>query len=106
MKMLRNELYAPWFLDEKQWGFQIIEGEFKDVSISIQNMELANDDSPDGNFLIDYTVISKPDVLSDDDLKTEIFKTVFTTIIEDILKEAVGAYEQDRNNDSEKSSSE
>ena len=101
--MLRNELYKPWFAgDEKVWGFEILEGEFKDTVIQIDKLEIA--ESEEGNMNVEYNVINKPEVVSDDDIKGELFKTVFTTIIEDIIREAVKTYEQDRNDNPEESS--
>ena len=100
--MLRNELYKPWFTGENVWGFEILEGEFKDTVIQIDRMVIA--DSEEGNMNVDYNVINKPEVVSVEDMKGELFKTVFTTIIEDIIREAVQTYEQDRNDNPEESS--
>lgn len=100
--MLRNELYKPWFTGENVWGFEILEGEFKDTVIQIDRMVIA--DSEEGNMNVDYNVINKPEVVSVEDMNGELFKTVFTTIIEDIIREAVQTYEQDRNNNPEESS--
>ena len=87
--MLRKQLYNPWFADESHWGIEIIEGDYQGVVISIESMKLAQDDDPNGNFMIDYTIIKTPDFLSGEDLKTEVFKAVLTTIIEDIVREAL-----------------
>lgn len=98
--MLRGELYKPWFATESDWGFEILEGEFKDVVIKVSSIEFV--ENGDGNTDVSYDVINKPEILSDEDMKGELFKTVFTTIIEDIVREAVTLYEQDRDNNSEK----
>lgn len=101
--MLRNELYIPWFKD-KQWGFEIIDGEFTGVVIEITNAVFTDQDEKGNNLAVDYNVIHKPELLKDDDVKGELFSALFQTIVVDIIKEAVDNYEHevDRNNDSEK----
>jgi cold shock CspA family protein len=101
MKMLRGELYNPWFAGDGGWGFEILEGEFKDVVVKINSIEFV--ENGDGNTELAYEVISKPEILSEEDVKGELFKTVFTTIIEDIVREAVALYEQDRDNNPKES---
>lgn len=99
--MLRGELYKPWFANDNDWGFEILEGEFKDVVVKINSIEFV--ENGDGNTELAYEVINKPDILSEEDVKGELFKTVFTTIIEDIVREAVALYEQDRDNNPKES---
>ena len=99
--MLRGELYKPWFAGDNDWGFEILEGEFKDVVIKVSSIEFV--ENGDGNTDVTYDVINKPEILSEEDVKGELFKTVFTTIIEDIVREAVKLYEQDRDNNPEES---
>ena len=95
--MLRNDLFRPWFVGEKDWGVEIIDGEFSGVSLQITSIEFA--ESSDGNVQLDYNVIHKPENLTDDDLKTELFSNTLSLIISDVLTEAVGYAQQDRDND-------
>ena len=37
--MLRNELFKPWFVGEKDWGFEIIDGEYKGVTVQIEKLD-------------------------------------------------------------------
>lgn len=85
--MLRNDLYEPWFLEEKKWGFNILSGEFKDVVIEIEKLEF--DNKEEGSLAVEYHLINKPIILSDDDVKGDLFKTVFETIVNDIVREAI-----------------
>ena len=95
--MLRNELFKPWFVGE-DWGFEIIDGEFKDVTLQITKFEFK--ESNDGNVDLEYHVVRKPEILTDEDLKNPEFQAVVEVIINDILKEAIDHYEQTRNDDS------
>jgi len=95
--MLRNELYKPWFLKE-DWGIEIVDGEFSGTVIQIQKMDFAKDGS--SSMDVDYHIIHRPDIVSEEQTKSELFKTVFETIINDVVREAVENFkdEQDRNN--------
>ena len=95
--MLRNELFKPWFVGE-DWGFEIIDGEFKDVTLQITKFEFK--ESNDGNVDLEYHVVRKPEILTEEDLKKPEFQAVVEVIINDILKEAIDHYEQTRNDDS------
>lgn len=100
--MLRDQLYKPWFADEK-WGFHILEGEFKDVVIHIEKLEFS--ETSEGNVELEYETISKPESL---EIDNNLFNPVIELIINDILKEAIAIHEheQNRNHDTEKSHSE
>ena len=95
--MLRNDLYRPWFEGEKNWGIEIISGDFQDVVIQIEKMEFA--DEP-GNVELVYHVISKPDILEEELSKNTVFESTVELIVNDILKEAIEIHkdEQNRNN--------
>ena len=92
--MLRNSLYRPWFLEDnkEKWGFQILEGEFKDVSILIENINFSENN--DGDMQVDYEVVNPADF----DSKNETFQAVFELIFNDIVKEAIDGYKQDEQN--------
>lgn len=97
----RNKLFKPWFEDDK-WGVEIIDGFYKDTVVQFQEIEFV--ESGDGNVSLDYHLIHRPYLVSEDDIKSQEFADLLTLIIEDILKEALEANET-RNNDSEKSGS-
>lgn len=103
--MLRNSLYRPWFVGESSWGFEILEGDFAEVVVQIEKLDFASDNT--SNMDIQYHVIKKPESLSESDTKGDLFKVVFETIINDILREALDTFkdEQDRNNNSAEPSS-
>jgi hypothetical protein len=103
MPMLRNELFKPWFVAD-DWGFEIIDGEFKEVTIQIQKLEFPNEDAPE--LQLDYHVIRKPDHISDEDVKGDMFKAVMEVIINDILREAIDIHKQARDDDTKEPSTE
>jgi hypothetical protein len=106
MQMLRNDLFQPWFVGESQWGFEIISGEFQGISVQIESVEFS--DSPDGNLALDYHLVHRPEMFSEDVSKDPLFIHTIELIINDILTEAIAGLkndEQNRNNDSEESSS-
>ncbi len=96
MQMLRNELYKPWFVGEKDWGFEIVDGEYSGVVVQVESIEFSKKD--DGSVDLDYHVIRQPEDTRDLDLKGDLFTKTVEIIINDILKEAVDHYEQTRNN--------
>jgi len=101
--MLRNELYRPWFVGEKSWGFEIIEGDFSGVVVQIEKINFASDES--SNMDVEYHVINKPELVNEEEIKSDLFKTLFETIVNDIVKEAIENLkdEQDRNDNITKS---
>ena len=101
--MLRNDLYKPWFLEDKRWGFKIISGEYQDVVIEISKLEFANEEAD--NFQIEYHVINKPSLLTDEDVKGDLFKSTFELIVNDIVKEAIETVDENNRNDNTKESS-
>ena len=101
--MLRNELFKPWFVAD-DWGFEIIDGEYKEVTIQIQKLEFPNEDMPE--LQLDYHIIRKPDHLTDEDVKGDMFKSVMEVIINDILREAIDNLKQTRDNDTKESGTE
>lgn len=104
--MLRNDLFQPWFVGESQWGFEIISGDYRGISVQIESIEFA--DSEDGNVNLDYHIIHKPEIFNDDVVKDPLFIHTIELIINDVLTEAIAGLkydEQNRNNDSQESSS-
>jgi hypothetical protein len=98
--MLRNELYQPWFVGEKDWGFEIIDGEYRGSIIQIEKLDFPNEDS--NELALDYHVITKPESPSIDQT-SETFKAVIELIVNDILREAIDEFKQTRDNDSKES---
>ena len=95
--MLRNELYKPWFVGEADWGFESTDGEFKDVCIQIEKLDIGDGEA--SNLKLDYHTIRKPELITDEDLKGQKFQSTIELIINDILREAINHYEQTRNDD-------
>ena len=111
--MLRNSLYKPWFVDEEKWGFEIIHGDpFKGVVVQLKYIQ--SDDlnlseheivkSDKTSLGVEYYIISKPDHVTDEQLKSHHFRTTFDVIVNDILKEALQV-ENDRDNNTKESNS-
>lgn len=94
--MLRNDLYKPWTLKE-DWGIEIIDGEFGGLVLQITNVQF--DETVEGNLSVEYHVISKPEIVTDDMLKEDLFKSTFNIIMNDIVLEAVEIYKHDENRD-------
>jgi hypothetical protein len=101
--MLRNDLYRPWFVGEKDWGFEIIDGEYTDVVVQIEAIEFSKEN--EGSVDLNYHLIRKPEHLQELDSSDEMFNKTVEIIINDILREAVNSYEQTRGNDSSESGS-
>ena len=102
MQMLRNDLFKPWFVGEKDWGFEIIDGEFKDVTVQIEKLDWPDDGKSE--LALDYHVVHKPEIITDEDVKSDKFKVVIEVIINDILREAIDDLKQTRDNDTTESS--
>lgn len=100
--MLRNELFRPWFVGEKNWGFEIISGEFKDVSVQIEKVEFVDDSS--GNLNLEYHIIHKPELLEDIE-QNQLFTKTVEIIINDILKEALEDAKSNRDYNTQESNS-
>ena len=99
--MLRNDLFKPWFVGEKDWGFEIIDGEFRNVTVQIEKLDWPNEDSSE--LALDYHIVHKPELITDEDIKSDTFKAVVEVIINDILREAIDELKQAGNNDSKES---
>ncbi len=98
--MLRNELFKPWFVGD-DWGFEIIDGEYNGVTVQIKKLDWPNEES--NELALDYHVVHKPELVTDEDLKGDKFKVIIEVIINDILKEAIDDLKQTRDNDSKES---
>lgn len=99
MQVLRNDLYRPWFIGEKDWGFEIIDGEFSGIVVQVESVEFSSKE--DGSVDLNYHIINQPEDTRDLDTKGDLFAGTVEIIINDILREAVNHYEQTRSNNSE-----
>lgn len=99
MQVLRNDLYRPWFVGEKDWGFEIIDGEFSGIVVQVESVEFSSKN--DGSVDLNYHVIRQPEDDRELDTKGDLFTNTVEIIINDILKEAVDHYEQTRDNNPE-----
>ena len=95
--MLRNDLFKPWFVGN-DWGFEIIDGEFNGVTVQIAKLDWPDEDS--NELALDYHVVHKPELVTDEDIKSDTFKAVVEVIINDILREAINELKQAGNNGS------
>ena len=99
--MLRNDLFKPWFVGN-DWGFEIIDGEFNGVTVQIAKLDWPDEGS--NELALDYHVVHKPELITDEDIKSDTFKAVVEVIINDILREAIDDLKQTRDNDTTESS--
>lgn len=90
--MLRGDLYQPWFVEDK-WGFEITSGDFLGVVVEIEKMDF---DEKINEVVVDYHVISKPESLTQDELKSQLFEQIYQNIINDILKEAIEIHKNEQ----------
>lgn len=95
MQVLRNELYKPWFIGDKDWGFEIIDGEFSGILLQIEALEFSKEVSSMVD--LNYHIVYKPDAILDSDLQGDVFNNLVELIISDILREAI-EYEKAGNN--------
>ena len=95
--MLRNDLFKPWFVGN-DWGFEIIDGEFNGVTVQIAKLDWPDEGS--NELALDYHVVHKPELITDEDIKSDTFKAVVEVIINDILREAINELKQTGNNGS------
>jgi hypothetical protein len=98
--MLRNDLFKPWFVGN-DWGFEIIDGEFNNVTVQIAKLDWPDEGS--NELALDYHVVHKPELITDEDIKSDTFKAVVEVIINDILREAINEFKQTGNNGSTES---
>lgn len=98
--MLRNDLYKPWFADDKKWGFEILSGDYQGLVVQLENIDLI--DEAKKGIGVNYHVIHKPEILSEDMMKSEMLNQTFDLIINDIIQEAM-QIDNDRINNTEES---
>jgi len=102
--VLRNELYKPWFNKDKDWGFEVIDGEYSGVVVQVTDLQFKEETSEDNsNLSVEYHVISKPEIISEESVKSDLFNALFQTIITDLVSEAIENYANNRDDDSKES---
>lgn len=96
--MLRNDLYQPWFANKDDWGFELLSGDFQGVVVQVEKVDITDDSS--GQVKLDFHVIHRPEIVSEEEIKSEQFESVIETVVNDILLEALEIHkdEQNRNN--------
>lgn len=93
--MLKYELYKPWHTGEDAWGIEILDGEFSGTIIQIHEVNF--NEKEESGLDVQYTVLNRSQ--TDEVLyNSDMFVSVFSIIINDILKEAVQDYESSRAN--------
>jgi len=90
--------YKPWSKGEA-WGFEFTNGKFEGTIISINNVELKDDDY----CAMDFNFYEKTYGLTEDSFSSEEFNNSMSDVLNDILKKAVDEYE-DRNSNTTESS--
>jgi len=101
--VLRNELYKPWFKDN-DWGFEVIDGEYNGVVVQVTDLQFKEETSEDNsNLSVEYHVINKPEIISEESVKSDLFNALFQTIITDLVSEAIENYANNRDDDSKES---
>jgi len=98
--MLRNDLYNPWFADDKKWGFEILSGDFQGLVVQLENIDLI--DQAKNGIGVNYHIIYKPEILSKDMMESEMLNQTFDLIINDIIQEAM-QIDNDRINNTKES---
>jgi len=99
--------YEPWRIDVKEgnkppiFGIKILEGEFAGTRLSINEMDLAEDNS--GKLSVDYTLIEFPEGKNNDNIVDESFNITLNEILTDIIEKALNEYENRNGNSSESS---
>ena len=96
--MLRNDLYRPWFVEDKRWGFEITSGDFQGLVVQLENIDVLTEDKT--GLDVKYHVIYKPERLDDSMIKSEMLNQTFDLIINDIIQEAMSIddeYNRDNN---------
>jgi len=102
--VLRNELYKPWFSKDKDWGFEVIDGEYNGVVVQVTDLQFKEETSEDNsNLSVEYHVINKPEIISEESVKSDLFNALFQTIITDLVSEAIENYANNRDDDSKES---
>ncbi|NBP02341.1 MAG: hypothetical protein EBU90_19935 [Proteobacteria bacterium] len=96
--------YEPWGFKKEGidvWGIQIVEGKFKDTTISINDLEIMDDGS--GEVKLDYEYVLKPKHLTDEDYTSDEFNRVISFVLEDLLKKAITNDVENRDSNTTKS---
>ena len=91
--MLREDLYSPWFAEDK-WGFEFISGDYLGVVVQVEEVKLPEDSG--GEASVDYHIIHRPEHITEEEVQNDLFRSTFELVINDILKEAIDNYENSK----------
>jgi len=84
---MQQNLFNPWFVDENNWGIEIItENEYKGTVIQIKSLDFV-DNSNDVS--LDFHIISKPDGINEEEYKKEEFNNILQASIELLLRKVI-----------------
>ena len=95
--------YEPWSMkneDLEVWGVRLLDGEFAGTAISINELDMAEDET--GGLNLDYTIVKWPEGREGEKDLGPLFEEALTYVMTDILQKAVNEYEN-RNGDSAES---
>jgi hypothetical protein len=95
--------YEPWSMkneDLEVWGIRILDGEFAGTAISINELDVAEDEL--GGLNLDYTIVKWPEGREGEKELGPLFEQALTYVMTDVLQKAVNEYEN-RNGDSTES---
>lgn len=89
--------YSPWGDNEKNiWGFIVNEGKFTDTIISINNVEL----NEENLCVLDFNFVNKPKNLDDNEFNSDGFNLLMQDIINDILRKAIDEHRKSNTTES------
>ena len=93
--------FKPWVVSDDQWGLEFSGGPYDGVVVQITNLEF--DQKNEGQVITDYHNVFIPVHLTEEELKTDAYKTALQTAINEMVEEAVLEYEQNRNDNTPQS---
>lgn len=76
--------YKIHISDNGDIGFTIIKGKYKNVIIYVEDFSVLET----GVFDVKYHILKKPKHITEDDIKSEKFETLFDMIIKDMITKA------------------
>lgn len=87
--------FKPYFGGEDKWGFEIMDGIYKDTVVQIMKLDFV--ENGDGNCQLEFHVIKRSDSLQEEAYKTEDFNQAIQSIITEIIRLAIDNAEKEKN---------
>lgn len=85
-----SKVWQAWALKEKdEWGFEFINGPYKDVVLQITKLDFSEAD--DSALDCEYHTINLPEHLDPEELKSPDFIDTMQVVISEILSDAIEA---------------